>query len=175
METMTALFTRAAYDLLPEGFPAQLIEGCLVKEPSPTYGHQCLSSRIHAALLALVGPDRALTAPADVVIDEVNVYQPDLLVLKGPADVHKSDVGIPLLAVEILSPASRQRDREVKRHRLLAAGVAEVWLVDSLRPEVEVWDLDGVRQARGHTALHSRVLDGFSLTPDVLFVPPGSA
>ena len=143
-----------------------------MREPAPTYGHQCLSSRIHAHLVAVVGTDRALCAPADVVIDELNVFQPDLVVLYGPADLHRSDVGTPLLAVEILSPSTRQRDRTVKRHRLLAAGVAEVWLVDPDSQGIEVWNVDGVREAKGQAALPSRVLNGFSLTPDVLFAPP---
>ena len=168
---MTTLFTRALYNQLPEGFPAQLIEGVLVKEPSPTYGHQRFAMRILQKLVALVGPDRALASPVDVAIDELNVYQPDLVVLTEPADDGESDVGIPLLAMEILSPSSRKRDREVKRHRLLAAGVREVWIIDPDERVLEVWTVDGLRDAKGAEQLRSGVLDGFSLVPDELFTP----
>jgi Uma2 family endonuclease len=171
MDAMTALFTRALYAQLPEGFPAQLIEGELVKEPAPTYGHMRFGSRIHQQLVALVGPDRALMSPVDVCIDEFNVYQPDLVVLREPADDAKSDVGIPLIAVEVLSASTRQRDREVKRHRLLAAGVREVWLVDADAGTIERWSADGVRDARGASRLTSRALPGLALTPDELFTP----
>jgi len=172
MPTMTTLYTRALYDQLPEGFPAQLIEGTLVREPAPTYGHQYVASRLHAALVHLVGPDRALTSPIDVVIDELNVYQPDLVVLARPADPGQSNVGVPVLAIEIASPSSRKRDREVKRHRLLAAGVREVWLVDPETGVIEVWTVDGVREARDGASVESRTVDGFSLTPNELFSPP---
>lgn len=172
METMTALFTLAQYNQLPEGFPAQLIDGMLVKEPSATYGHQCLASRIHQRLLEFVGPDRALMAPSDVVIDHINVFQPDLLVLEGPADPTKSNVGIPLLAFEVLSPTSRDRDRSYKCRRLLGAGVAEVWIVDAEQRVIELWTTEGLNDARGDARLPSHALPGFSLTPDELFAPP---
>jgi len=171
MQPMTALFTRALYDQLPEGFPAQLIEGELVKEPAPTYGHMRFGSRIHQELVLLVGPDRALMSPVDVAIDDFNVYQPDLVVLREPADDTKSDVGIPLIALEILSPSTRHRDREVKRHRLLAAGVREVWLVDADAGTIERWTADGVQEARAATRLTSRALPGFALVADELFTP----
>jgi len=172
MQTMTALFTRALYDQLPEGFPAQLIEGVLVRDPSPTYGHQRFAGRIYQRLVALIGPDLALMSPADVAVDQFNVYQPDVLVLREAPDDAKSEVGIPLMAIEVLSPGTRQRDREVKRHRLLAAGVREVWLVDPEIREIERWDVDGCEAASGGLSLSSHALDGFSLIPDELFTPP---
>ena len=79
MEALTILFTRRDYAALPEGFPAQLLEGVLVKTPGPRPGHQAIASRIHVALARLVGPGRALFAPVDVAVDEWNVYQPDLV------------------------------------------------------------------------------------------------
>lgn len=172
METMTALFTRAQYDQLPEGFPAELIDGMLVKEPAPTYGHQYVGSRIHVALTALVGPDLALMAPADVVIDKINVFQPDLLVLAKPGDPAKSNVGIPRLAIEIVSPTTRERDREYKCRRLLGAGVAEVWIVDPEERVIELWTTEGMYDARGDAHVRSRALRGFSLSPEELFSPP---
>ncbi len=59
---------------LPEGYPAQLIEGCLVKQPAPRYGHQLVALDICSLLLPIVGRGRVILAPADVPIDEFNVY-----------------------------------------------------------------------------------------------------
>jgi Uma2 family endonuclease len=168
---MTPLFTRADYERLPEGFPAELVEGCLVREPAPTYGHQRFGNRILAQLTAIVGVDRALPAPVDVGVDEHNVYQPDLVVLRDiPAD-DEHDVGIPLLAVEILSPSTRARDRTVKTRHLLEAGVEEVWLVDPERRTVEVHRHGGSEAAEAGASLTSIALPGFALTPSELLSP----
>lgn len=172
MKIMDAAFTRADYDRLPEGFPAQLVEGLLVKEPAPTYGHQALSTRIVSRLLARVHEDLVVAAPSDVVLDELNVYQPDVLVLRSIPRWDVRDVGIPLLAVEILSPSSERRDREVKRKHLLEAGVAEVWLVDPHTRTIEVDDASGRRRAAGDDTLSSTAVPGFELTPPALFKVP---
>ena len=169
VKTMPGTFTRADYDRLPEGFPAQLVEGLLVKEPSPTYGHQALASEIHAQLVSLVGARRALFAPCDVGLDDRNVYQPDLLVLKSVVPLSARDVGIPLIAVEVLCPSTARRDRKVKRRHLLAAGVAEVWIVDPDTRTVEMDDATGHRVARGKLTLSSAAVPGFALTPAQLF------
>ena len=169
---MTALFTRADYDQLPEGFPAQLIDGMLVREPAPGYHHQRFASRIHQRLVELVGPDRALMSPVDVAIDEHNVFQPDLVVLSTFPDDEDHYVGVPLLAVEVLSLSTQFRDRNVKCRRLLEIGVEEVWLIDRKAQTIEVWDTDGSRIARADSEAVSSALPGFSLTPSALSTPP---
>jgi Uma2 family endonuclease len=172
MRVAEARFTRADYELLPEGFPAQLVAGRLVREPSPTYGHSYFSGQLYARLLALVGPARAVHAPQDVGIDEFNVFQPDVLVLREipPLDVH--DVGIPLLALEVLSPSTARRDRRRKLPRYLAAGVAEVWIVDPDAGTVEVHDAAGRRSASGDETIASRAVPGLEVVPAALFAPP---
>ena len=172
METMAALFTRTDYARLPEGFPAQLVAGELVREPAPTYGHQYVQRRLLTLLDRLVPGDRLVFAPADVGIDDFNVFQPDIVVLRDLPPVTSSDVGIPLVAIEILSPGTASRDRGHKRRLLLAAGVLEVWLIDPAAKTVEVHTADGVRTASGSTPLASRAVPGFEVVPDVLFAPP---
>ena len=111
---MSTQFTRAEYDQLPEGFPAQLIGGMLVREAAPTYGHNLLVTRIMAQLIPIVGPDRIPASPGDVAIDEHNVYQPDVVV---PREVH--DLGFrgvrrqPDLALGVGRPELLAQGREV--------------------------------------------------------------
>lgn len=169
MKIMEALYTRADYNLLPEEFPAQLIEGELVKEPAPLYGHQRSSARIRRRLVDLRGPDLVPDTPADVGIDEHNVFQPDILVLRKAPALDATDVGIPCLAVEILSPSTEKRDRQVKAVRMLEAGVSEVWLVDWLQGVIEVHTARGHQRFAGRERAESEVVDGFSLVPDELF------
>ncbi len=171
MATVTPPFTRADFMSLPEGFPAQLLGGSLVKEAAPTYGNQFVASRIHQALLPLVGADRAFDCALDVVLDEQNVFHPDVLVLRHvPKDA--SDLGIPLLVFEILSPATARRDRGFKRRKYLEAGVEEVWIVDREGGTIEVHDRAESRTARGGEEIRSRALPGLALVPATLFAAP---
>ncbi len=165
-------FTRADWDRLPEGFPAQLVGGMLVKEASPNYGHVRVESRILAMLSTLLSRDRVLPAPADVAIDEYNVFQPDVVVVREIPSDDAHDVGIPLLVVEVVSPSTARRDRGVKRRRLLAAGVEEVWIVDREAGTVEVYDASGCRVATGEEAIASHAVPGFEVVPSRLFAPP---
>ena len=56
-----------------------------------------------------------------------------------------ADVGIPLLAVEILSETTAVRDRGAKRRIYQRAGVGEYWIVDLDARLVERWRPDDAR------------------------------
>ncbi len=175
MTTMIGTYTRQHFMQLPEGFPAQLVEGFLVREPAPRFGHQRIAGDVHALARRLVGSRRAPMTPVDVLIDDLNVYQPDVVVFATPPedDVATEDLPIPLLVVEVLWPATAARDREVKRLRLLEAGVAEVWLIDRETRTIDVYDpgrhRDVPRRGHGSKPVASEVLEGFELTADTLF------
>jgi Uma2 family endonuclease len=126
-------------------------------------------SRLHAAVLRVVPPEQALLAPLDVCLDEHNVFQPDLVVAAAPLSLGDADIGIPLIAMEVLSPSTEHHDRHIKTARLLAAGVAEVWLLDIARRRIEVHATGGKRVARGAERLGSQALAGLDLVPERLF------
>lgn len=165
-------FTRTDWDRLPEGFPAQLVDGWLLKEPGAPYGHQCLAGMILASAQAVAGMRRALPAPFDVWIDDLNVFQPDVVVLRECLPLDAKGVQAPLLVVEVLSPSTARRDRDVKRVRLLEAGTDEVWLVDPEARAVEIHTPAGSRVVKGDECATSRALPGFTLVPSALFAAP---
>jgi Uma2 family endonuclease len=169
MRIVRARFTRADYALLPEGFPAQLVRGNLVKEPSPTYGHQGLVVLLLQELLVRVPRTRVLPSPVDVPIDEFNVFQPDVAVYAEEPPAEATGTLVPQVVFEILSPSNRVRDRGFKRRRYLEAGVAEVWLVDPAERAIEVCTGAGRATRRGADAARSECLAGFALTADALF------
>lgn len=169
MSLVDAVFTRTDYMKLPEGFPAQLVEGFLVREPAPTFEHQTLKGRIFVALHALVGDRRVAPAPLDVVLDELNVFQPDIVCFAEVLPLDTERVPVPMLAVEVLWSSTRMRDRGVKTRRLLAAGVREVWLVDPRTATIDVCTTAGARTFREGEEARSEVVHGFTLTPSALF------
>jgi Uma2 family endonuclease len=159
----TTRFTRADYMALPEGYPAELLDGMLVKSPSPTWGHQRIVMDIAVALRDLAGPDRVVVSPIDVFVDEWNVLQPDVLVTRDPVPRDAEEAGAPLLVVEVLSPSTSKRDREEKPPKYHEAGAEEVWIVDPVARSVEVRTRTGQRRfVEGETA-RSAALPGFEL------------
>lgn len=141
MKTMAVKFTEADYMKLPEGFPAQLVDGMLVKEAAPRPWHQILLSRIHAQLLEQLPADRVLFSPVDVFIDEFNVFQPDVCLFSAGAEPGPATERVekPVIVIEVLSPTTKRIDRFTKTDIYLRAGIREVWLVDPDQRRIEVF------------------------------------
>lgn len=156
--------TRADYAKLPEGEPIQLVEGEFVREATPIYQHQRVLLRATYELVDLVGQERVVPSPVDVVIDEFNVYWPDVAVYAAPLAAHQKDLGVPILVIEVLSPSTATRDRKRKTRHYLAAGVREVWLVEPTMGAIEIHTEDGVRVLAPDDAAVSQAVPGFSVT-----------
>jgi Uma2 family endonuclease len=164
-------FTRADYDQLPEGFPAQLIDGMLVKEPAPTFWHQEIVKRVFRSLDRVVDPACVFFAPADVYLDDLNVFQPDVLVFEPGVSASPGErlERIPILVVEVLSPATARWDRHAKARTYLGRGVTEVWILDPEAHTVEIRRTSGGETVRGGRRASSQVIPRFSIVPDDLF------
>ena len=119
-----------------DGLRHELLDGEHVVTPAPTLRHQlAVRAMVHALEESLwnVRVVHLLTSPADIVLGPRTLVQPDIFVVhRDPDDPPRSwsDVGIPLLALEILSPSTAARDRGKKRQLYLDAGVQEYWIVD---------------------------------------------
>ena len=169
MRTMAALFTKDDYARLPEGFPAQLIEGQLVREAAPLYGHQRVVRDLLAILAEVLDPRLVLPSPVDCPIDELNVFQPDVAVFREPPPDDEGGTQVPRIVFEVLSRSTAARDRDPKLRRYLAAGVEEVWLLDPAAHTIEVHTTTEVRRARGEETLRSRSLPEVALVPSALY------
>jgi Uma2 family endonuclease len=128
-----------------DGLRHELLDGVHVVTPAPEYPHQGVLGEFYFALRkALEGQDelQLLTSPADIVLSPRTLVQPDLFVVrKQPGKVLKkwSEVGVPVLAIEFLSPSTAARDRGVKRRIYQRSGVPEYWIVDLDARLVERW------------------------------------
>ena len=132
---------RLTYDdflLFPDdGLRHEIVDGAHYVTPSPNQRHQELVARLHLSLGVFLEdrPDkgRLFLSPFDVVFSFHDVVEPDL-VFVAPDQLEiltaKNIQGTPALVIEILSPSTRKRDREVKRRLYERAGVREYWLVD---------------------------------------------
>lgn len=144
--TMEELFA------LPEdGLRHELLDGEHVVTPAPALPHQAILRDLMMALQGALEAQPHLElfpSPADIVLGPRTLVQPDLFVIrtdpKNPP-ARWQEVGVPVLAVEILSPTTANRDRGVKRRIYQRAGVAEYWIVDPDARLVERWKPDDER------------------------------
>ena len=125
-----------------------------------------------AAPGAVRGPDaeeeRLYFAPIDVSIDVFNVLIPDVLILDEPMKGDEEEVRLPLLVIEVLSPTTAKRDRQVKTDIYLEAGVQEGWLVDHAAGVIETRSAEETTEFRGAKAV-SAVVEGLELNLRELF------
>lgn len=135
--------TRADLDALPDdGRKHELIHGCLLLSPTAGTVHQRVIGHLLVQLHAAGPPDfMTLPGPLDVVLAEDTVLRPDLLVVRWTDFAGRDLPGLPLLAVEVLSPSTRWIDPTVKRSLLEAAGCASYWVVDPDTPSLIAWEL----------------------------------
>ncbi len=147
-QTITNIkFTYQDYLLLPEDKRYEIIEGKLIMVPAPIPYHQDISKNLFFLLNNHVESKnlgKVYYAPIDVVLSDENVVQPDILFIskkRFSIITEKNIRGAPDLLIEIISPATREKDRLLKRKLYAKFGVREFWLVDGEKKEVEVLTL----------------------------------
>ncbi len=124
---------------LPEesGFRYEILDGILVKDPSPIVIHQRISRNLLFALAAYFAKadpgGEMFCAPLDVTLGDYTVVQPDIFyIAEGQKELvlRERIDGPPTLVVEILSPSTSRKDRLSKLRVYQQAGVLHYWLVD---------------------------------------------
>ena len=143
--------TYREYALFPDdGRTHELIDGRHYVSPSPSAYHQRISRRMQVQLyqqLEVSGRGEVFDAPFDVQLSPSDVVQPDLAVFLtehlGRISPSRA-LGAPDLAVEILSPSTAAKDRDLKLELYRQAGVPEYWIVDPESHQVTVY-----RRVRG--------------------------
>ncbi|MGQ9631389.1 MAG: Uma2 family endonuclease [bacterium] len=173
-------FTYEDYCQLPEDKRYELIGGEFFMVPSPSPYHQDILRNLLGALNAYV-VDQALgkvyCAPLDVVLSDEDVVQPDILFIsKDRVDIigERSIRGAPDLVVEILSPATAERDRTLRKKLYAKYGVRECWLVDPESEAVEVFQLgergfESVSRYEGEGVVKSAILEGLAIPLGEIF------
>ncbi len=158
----------------------ELLNGELIETPSPKEIHQSVAGNLYLVLAKFIRERRlgkVYFSPFDVVLSDTNVVQPDILFISNErADIITPDnvQGAPDLVVEVLSPATAERDRTVKLDLYARHGVKEYWMVDPDAKTVTVLlrgegglGVVGI-YGEGET-LRSPTLTGFSFALEEIF------
>ncbi|MCY3708963.1 MAG: Uma2 family endonuclease [Caldilineaceae bacterium] len=158
----------------------ELLNGELVMVPSPREIHQSILGILYLMVGTFVrdrGLGKVYFAPFDVVLSDTDVVQPDLLFISNERAerITQDNVrGAPDLVVEILSPATAERDRTLKLDLYATHGVKEYWIVDPGAQTITVllrgesgFEVNGI-YGEGQT-MRSPTLEEFSVALEEIF------
>ncbi len=174
--------TFEAWLALPEGAPAQYVDGHIHMTPAPLLSHQDVVLNFYTLLraYAIAHGGYAAVAPVDVYLEERLVVQPDVLYVAADRRDRLSErgvIGAPTLVAEVLSPSTAHLDLGRKRRAYEEAGVLEYWIFDRHVQTVDVLTATdaGLRtSARVYDegTVASAVLTGFEVELADVFARP---
>ena len=123
----------------------ELADGALRAMAPPDAAHRIVVANV-TTLIHVGLRERRPCRPeneAGLRIDNRTMWQADVAVTCHPP---AREIDAPLLIVEVLSPSTRTHDlgRKLTDYRTLAS-VQEIWLVDSERRWLQLWQRDGER------------------------------
>lgn len=132
-------------ELPSDGNRYEVVGGVLFVTPAPALPHQRACVKLLVRMYQYLEEHvigEALLAPADVAFGQENMVEPDLFVVplvNGRAPRTWEEAGRLILAVEVLSPSTKRRDRGVKRRLYQRHGVPDYWIVDLEARSFECW------------------------------------
>ncbi|MFI6289432.1 Uma2 family endonuclease [Streptomyces sp. NPDC051018] len=138
----------------------ELIDGSLVFRSPQRKFHARMMYLLESSLLAQIPDHLDVDREMTIKLDLHNRPEPDILVYRAEADTGPGQTWYApedvVLAVEVVSPDSQARDREVKPRKYAAAGIPHLWRVeenDGL-PIVYVYELDPSTESYVPNGIH---------------------
>ena len=182
LETRPTTLTYDDYLMTPDDERWELLRGELIMVPGPNTAHQRITLNLVRFLSAFVEENalgEVFISPYDVVLSRTNVLQPDIIFVSSDQQSIITDAniqGAPALVVEVISPSTASKDREVKRGIYAETGVGEYWLVDPDARTISVMSLQDkdFREVANYGAgevLSSPTLEGLVLDLTRIFLP----
>lgn len=158
-------FVAEDLDRLPDLPPhTELIDGSLVFVSPQAKFHVLVITLLDIALHRLVPSHLRIRREMTVTLGRNQRPEPDIVVVHADRDggleltTYQADDVV--LAVEVVSPESRSRDRERKPQLYAQAGITHFWRVENVdgRPVVYVYELDPATKVYALTGIHHEQL-----------------
>ncbi len=132
----------------PPGVRRELAHGEIIVNPSVSPDHSFADTVLRFMITRHIREHNLgqLFGDVDTVLGPLDVRRPDLLYFSN-SRLHligeKAMHGPPDLCVEIISPSSKQVDRNEKMREYAAFGVENYWIIDARRHTAEAYVLAG--------------------------------
>jgi Uma2 family endonuclease len=118
-------------NLPPDSPRVELVNGVMLVVPSPTEEHQDISFLLCAWLRRHAPKEYKAVQALGVAVEEDRTYEPDVLLRRaGEAVRHFVPAEQVVIAIEVVSPGTRTRDRFAKPAEYAAAGIPYYWRVE---------------------------------------------
>jgi Uma2 family endonuclease len=162
----------------------ELTNGKIVITPPAGWGHGELEARLSRILFEFVEDNKlgkVFGSSTGYNLPSGDTLEPDISFIASGRWTKGPHVGrgqflkiVPNLVIEILSPATAQRDRVEKKAVYEANGVDELWLVDPVKREITVFErsasrFDAGKRVTARETLRSHQLAGFRMPLRLLF------
>ncbi len=149
LKPLSARYTVADYMNWPDDERWELIDGVAYNmSPAPTIKHQNIAGSLYSLLREkLKGKTyQPFIAPVDVVLSDIDVVQPDVIVVCDPNKITERNIqGPPDWVAEVLSPGTARKDLREKKALFERSGVKEYVVFDPVQGWVQRFVLvDGV-------------------------------
>lgn len=144
--------TYETYANMPDdGQRYEVADGRLELLSTPVVAHQWILGELLYKLSACDQDYYILPAPLDVVLSDIEVRQPDLLMVgRSRKDVlrERGVFGAPDLVIEITYEQTRKRDKVDKLHSYGKHGIPEYWILDLAKATLEQYMLSDKQYER---------------------------
>lgn len=125
----------------------EMIDGEIFMMTSPGFSHQSVMTELITIMSNWFKSKkcRPLAAPLDITLEKsknnICVVIPDIVVICDTDKINEKGryMGVPTLAVEIISPSTRSRDMVKKLDLYMQTGIKEYWIVDIDKKEIYVY------------------------------------
>ena len=139
-----AVYTLEDVLKLPEDAPrVELRDGVMIVVPSPTGRHQNIGNLLWLWLRQYAPDKFAAFTAVGVLVSHKDTFEPDVVLLRLPVDDtnHYYDARQVVIAVEVVSPGTKRRDRLDKPAEYGAAGIPHFWRIEQDPIHVFAYDL----------------------------------
>ena len=184
----TALMTAEEFMQLPDedGFRDELINGELIRMPSPGVPHARITVRLGAPLAQFVwdhglgdvfqnGGFKLTSNPDTVLAPDISFVTKERL--ETEPDIERYWPGAPDLAVEVLSPSDRPSMVNKRLGIFFGRGVKQVWMVNPKKSAITIYrsPSDSITFSGSDELEADDILPGFRISLDRIFGPtPGT-
>jgi Uma2 family endonuclease len=140
----------------------EMIDGSLVFVSPQRDFHSLVVDLLVGGLRHYVPDDLRVRREMAIILSRKSAPEPDLSVVQASAVTSRRQTRFEakdvVLAVEVVSPESAERDRDTKPHKYAGAGIPHFWRVemkgDDDHPVVYVYELDTVTRSYVATGVH---------------------